>query len=156
MVTIEEQQNREEFRRWLHARAPTKAIAVTITFRRQVTVEEARSAMTKFCRMLNLKAYGSSFKTGRNRLAIIPVQEGGDGASEKRVHYHLHLEVPVGWTTEAWTAAVAEKFKKIEEFGHEHFVVKPVWDSGWLNYCLKSRDKTSFADAIDVQNLWLN
>lgn len=106
--------------------------------------------------MLNLKAFGNSFKSQRNRLAIIPVQEGGESRTDKRIHYHMQVEIPARWTTEAWIYAVVEKIKKIDEFGHEQYDVKPVTSSGWLDYCLKSRDKTSFVDAIDVSNLWLN
>lgn len=105
--------------------------------------------------MLNKKAFGLKFSRGERQLRIIAVREGGSTPREKRLHYHMCIEVPEPWSIDDWMQTAEDRLTRIKAFGIQ-YCIKPVRDDGWLEYILKDRDKKSFADAVDVANLWVN
>ena len=152
---------RQAYCSWLAPRLPERAIAVTVTFKPtraggSVSPDTARDAVRHFSNQMNQKAYGRKFKQRARRLDFIPVMEGGQGVGEKHLHCHIQLEVPDRWSMESWIRTAEYSLRKIRCVGSEQCKVLPVTDSGWQSYMLKARDKTSFADAIDVTNLWVN
>lgn len=146
---------REAYREWLTDLVPEESIAITITFNRKILDEAARQAVRIYCAMLNSKAFGRRYKRRERRLTFIPVREGGTAPQDKHLHYHLLVEVPEGWSTGDWIRLAKEKLKTIECFG-DQCRIRSVWDQGWLEYILKDRDKKSFSDAVDVENLWVS
>lgn len=143
---------------WLKSKACNDAIAVTITFRGATPISfiGAQQAMRIYSRMLNKLALGKRFTRGEAKLTWIAVREGGESVDEKRVHYHLIIEKPQGWSYEGWMRAAKERAAKIDCFSRQQICIKRVRDDGWLDYILKKKDKRSFTDAIDVANLWVN
>lgn len=161
MGTEREEAIREAYCSWLAPHRPERAIAVTITFKpnqsgRPMRIEGLRDTVRHFSNRMNQKAYGRKFKRKERRLDFIPVMEGGHSPFEKHPHYHIQMEVPDGWSTDAWMRLAEEQLRKIRCVGYDQYRVRPVTDDGWQSYILKAQSKKSFADAIDVANLWVN
>lgn len=143
---------------WLESKVCRDAIAITITFcgESSISALDAQKAMHVFSRMLNKEAYGKKFIRGEKKLTWIAVIEGGSGQADKRIHYHLLVERPEGWSYEDWMLIAKDRAGRIACFSKQQLCIKRVHDDGWLDYILKTKDKRSFTDAIDVANLWVN
>lgn len=135
------------------------AVAVTITFKRgangrPISEKAAGDAVRVFGRMIQYAACGNKFKKGQEWITFVAVNEGGRDSGQKHPHVHAFIEVPVGWAVDDWIDVVRKKIEKIECFGSDNCVVKPVVDGGWLRYMFKRSDKECYADALDIISLW--
>ena len=146
---------------WLEQHPMKTAIAVSLTFKpalgeRSLTLDAAHNAVRMYCRMLNSRAYGRAFRKKKKRLAVFPVREGGSGLYDKHIHYHLQVEVPDGWNIADWLDAACEEWKHIRWASRHQNRFREVTDANWLSYELKTRDKPSYADAIDWELVTVN
>jgi len=156
-----ERQIRTAYADWMTTRATGQSVAVTVTFKPLpnggcLSEAAAGEAIRILRRLLNHSAYGNEFKRGRRQLTFFPVREGGVRQQQKRLHYHIQIEVPARWDMERWITEVETVMRRIRVIGHDQCRVTPVIDGGWLSYMLKSRDKASISDAVDVANTWVN
>ncbi|MEG3193181.1 hypothetical protein [Lysobacter sp. D1-1-M9] len=159
MSTFSAENLQAAYLQWLSEPDVEDAVAGTITFKRTfngrpISEKAAADAVRVFGRMLQCHAYGNRFKKGKAWLTFIAVNEGGREPGQKHPHVHFFLEVPEGWSTDGWMEVVRKKIDKIECFGSENCVVKPVVDGGWLDYMFKRSDKNCYADALDIISLW--
>ena len=144
---------------WLSDLGIENAVAGTITFKRSfdgrpISAKAASDAIRVFARMLQSRAFGKRFRKGEDWLNFVATNEGGREPGQKHPHVHFFVEVPEGWSTEAWIDVVKQKISKIECFGADNCVVKTVFDSGWLDYMFKLSDKQCYADAVEIMSLW--
>jgi hypothetical protein len=136
-------------------------VAATLTFRprldgKRLNVREAQLAVRHYLRLLNADCFGKRALRGSAGLAVIPIREGGEGADDKHIHYHLQMAVPAGKATEQWLTEAAATWQKVRWASPDQNVFVEVEDEGWLSYITKFRDKPNFMDAVDVENLRLN
>lgn len=150
---------RAAYLQWMSSLDIENAVAGTLTFKRSfqgrpVSEVTAGDAVRVFARMLQSTAYGNRFKKGKACITFVAVNEGGREPGDKHPHVHFFAEVPEHWSTDSWIDAVVKKIQKIDVFGSENCVVKPVIDSGWCDYMFKLSDKRNYADSVDIMSLW--
>lgn len=149
MTTQRDHDIKEAYVLWMDD-APV-SISATLTFKSKVAGEylnsfAAHEACRIFCRRLNCIAYRNRFKRGEKQLAVFAVREGGEGKGDKRIHYHLRIEIPSGWNARDWIAVAEREWSKLDWAGKENEFATE-YSSGWLWYMLKFRDKPSFVRA---------
>lgn len=118
--------------------------------------ELASKAIRHYLRRLDLVAFGMGAKRRGRRVRAIPVMEGGSRPDDTHIHYHLQLDVPDGWTLDDWKQTAASEWQKVRWASAKQNCFRDVADEGWLEYILKLRDKPSFIDAVDFENLRIN
>ena len=140
---------------WLDSDAP--AIAATLTFRdaaggRRLTRAQAQAAVRVYLRRLDKAAYGAGAKYRGMKVNAVPIVEGGEGLDDKRLHYHLKIEVPEHIPLEDWLRIASREWAEIELAGVQKRF-RNALDADWLAYMLKLRDKPCYTDAVDLLNL---
>lgn len=158
--TYEAERHRQALIEWFTRAAPHRGIALTLTPIEKgaagaTNVLALSDALRVFCRMLQRKAFGRRFDKGDCAIAILPVREGFV-SNGKRIHYHLFVEVPPDRSVDAWSAEVAEVLRRIKLFSSQVYDIRPVRDTGWIDYMLKAADKPSIVDALEVSSMYLS
>ena len=135
--------------------------AVTLTLKQQLEVEvrscRIRIPITKetasqnfghFMNLLNRKVLGKRFSRFGERIRVIPVIEGG---FRKRLHIHAVIDCPRDDLRDSFPTAIREAWSHTR-WGYWQADIQADADLGWIEYISKTRDKPSYADAID----WMN
>lgn len=154
---------------WLRSMVVDESsIAITLNFlpRRKVRVERgvsviglteliAQEAVRHYLRRLDAEAFGKGALRRKQTLHVVAVREGGFESGQKHFHYHLQVQIPPGWSAEEWKRAAADCWQQIDWASPRNNEFRDVFDSGWLLYQLKTRDKADYLSAIDFENMRL-
>lgn len=131
-------------------------IALTVTFkpswqRQLLTDAVAESTIRHFLSRLN-RQFSKRPRNVAHRLKVIAVREGGIGMGNKRLHYHLKIEVPTDLDRQEFCAACLYIWSKLDWASATQNRATACSDKHWIAYILKLRDKADFATAIDINN----
>jgi hypothetical protein len=101
---------------------------------------------------LNQAVYKTAFKRHGKRLKVIPILEK---LTNGRWHYHAAIEPPKHLSAEVFEALIRDCWHKTD-WGYQELLIRPNADRGWVDYMLKTRQKSAletWADSIDWGNL---
>lgn len=132
------------------------SIALTLTFKRRVgtvwlSEDIAQGSVHQFLRRINRVGRGQRLLENPRLLRSLAVREGGVRRNEKRLHYHLQLEVPCTTPASVFAATCCATWRKLDWAGLE-CRTKVGANSGWTSYILKTRTKADYSYAIDLSN----
>jgi hypothetical protein len=130
--------------------------AVTLTMKKRVRDRNADLIVASenfrhFINRLNHKLLGSRAKRYGARLRTVAVIESN---AEGRLHYHAMIDRPYHCSFEMFKDGVTEQWLRTD-FGYREIDIQDAADAGWIDYMLKSRQKTSLLDFIDWNNCHL-
>ena len=108
--------------------------------------------------LLNRAVYGVAFRRYGKRLRVLPVLEKGEvqanalrsreRGTSGRWHIHCAIELPSHVDAVALENLIRDCWAKVE-LGYRRILVRDCADAGWINYMLKSRQKSEFDGFID-------
>jgi hypothetical protein len=130
--------------------------AVSLTLKKRIgsTACDAVVASNNFHhfrRRLECAILGSAAKRHGRRLLMVAVLEiSGD----KRSHYHCIIDRPYYCSFERFSAIVCEQWQRVD-FGYHQINIQDHADTGWTDYIVKQRQKSSLFDSIDWANCYL-
>jgi hypothetical protein len=104
-----------------------------------------------FRRRLESSLLGSAAKRHGRRLLMVAVLEV---SGDQRLHYHCIIDRPYHCSFDRFSSAIREQWSK-SDFGYHQIDIQDHADSGWTDYILKQRQKTSLFDSIDWENCHL-
>jgi hypothetical protein len=141
---------------------------------------ECKRAFQHFMNLLNRAVYGNAFRNCGKRLRVIPVLEQTEtvrdpqettvlhrgryrrafplrrSGTSGRWHFHCAIELPQHIDAITFEKLVEVCWKKVD-WGHRRILVRDGADDGWINYILKSTQKSQFeswADCIVLEALY--
>lgn len=131
-------------------------VAVTLTMKKRVGARVADDIVASqnlrlFRVRLETRVLGRAAKRHGKRLLMVCVLEM---SADHRLHYHCVLERPCHCSFERFRAIIQDQWPKTD-FGYHEVDVQDRSDSGWTDYLLKPRQKTSLLDSIDWTNCHL-
>jgi hypothetical protein len=109
----------------------------------------ASQNLRHFLNVTNQKIFGNAFRRYGSKLQVLPFIEL---SAWHRLHYHLSIEKP-DYIQEHKFSEILENSWLKTNFSRKEIDIKKIHSSGWLLYCLKSKDSTQ---AIDFENLHFN
>jgi hypothetical protein len=104
-----------------------------------------------FRNRLERALFGNAAKRHGKRLKLVAVLET---SADGRLHYHCIIERPAFCSFERFAAIVREQWSRTD-FGYHQTYIKDQADTGWTDYMLKQRQKSSLLDSIDWDNCHL-
>jgi hypothetical protein len=117
-----------------------------------------RRAFRHFMNLLNRAVYGAAFRRHRKRLRVLPVLEKGElrartlrswqRAASGRWHIHCAIELPLHFDAFTFEKLIRRCWTKVE-WGYKRILVRDGANAGWIDYMLKSRQKSEFDGCID-------
>jgi hypothetical protein len=122
---------------------------------RRVAINEdhCRNSFRHFMKLLNRKTYGNAFCRHGKRLQVIPILEKDrDG----RFHYHVAIEPPDHIAPVRFSELVQECWSQTD-WGYRKTEIRFNADQGWVDYMLKSNQKSGFeawSDCIDWNSFY--
>jgi len=75
-------------------------------------------------------------------------------SADNRLHYHCIIDRPYHCSFETFSAIVREQWSKTD-FGYHQVDIQDQADTGWTDYILKQRQKSSLLGSIDWENSFL-
>lgn len=150
-----------QLREWFRERLEGEHLAVTLTFHpppgEKLDESQAQATLRHFLRRLANRVYGSAAKRFGRKLQVVPVLEGGTGPNDKHLHYHLQIEIPLGFEPDRFGRLCIEVWRELDWASQTQNVYRYCTNGeGWTNYILKPRDKADYLSAIDFSNMALN
>ena len=132
------------------------ATAVTLTMRKRVggrVADEivASENLLHFRNRLNQAVLGSRAKRYGAKLLMVAVREM---SADHRLHYHCIIDRPYHCSLERFSHIIREQWSKTD-FGYHQIDIQDQADTGWTDYILKQRQKSSLLDSIDWANCHL-
>jgi hypothetical protein len=125
----------------------------------------SRQAFRHFMNLLNRAAYGAAFRRHGKRLRVLPVLEKGEVRTRAlrswevgtsgRWHIHCAIELPSHLDAVALESLVGGCWAKVE-LGRGRILIRDCASAGWINYMLKSWQKSEFDgffDCIMIESL---
>jgi hypothetical protein len=125
-------------------RAPYEPAAAT----EYLDQQKASRNFRHFMNLLNRRVLGKRFQHHDERVSVIPVIEGG---RTKRLHYHAAIDCPRPDLEGLFPLIIQSTWNRTK-WAYGIIDIQSNADSGWINYISKTRDKPSYADAIDWEN----
>ena len=117
-----------------------------------------RQAFRHFMKLLNRAVFGAAFRRHGKRLRVLPVLEKGEVCSSSlrsgerapfgRWHIHCAIELPEHLTAAGLEKLIRHCWANVE-LGHGRILVRGGANAGWINYMLKSRQKSQFDGFLD-------
>jgi hypothetical protein len=131
----------------------SNAAAVTLTMKKRFMGANndpslASSNLQHFLNRLNHKLLGSRAKRYGEKLPVFAVLERN---ADDRLHYHAIIDRPTHCSFERFRDCVGDAWRSTN-FGYDQIDVQDSATSGWVDYMLKFRQKTSLLDSIDWNN----
>lgn len=136
-------------------------IAVTLTLKQAIPLEDSLSRgyiritpdrasqnLRHFLNVINYKCLGKKASRHGHRIPVFSVLEG---TQEKRLHFHLLMDWPIGSNANEIETMISTNWQKTQ-WGYHQIDVKTQADEGWINYITKMRDKEDFSSSIDWEN----
>jgi hypothetical protein len=128
-------------------------VAVTLTMKKRAGARTADDIVASgnlrlFRIRLETRVLGRAAKVHGNRLRMLCVLEM---SADHRLHYHCIIERPCHCSIERFGAIIRDQWSKTD-FGYHQIDVQDRSDSGWTDYLLKLRQKSSLLDSIDWAN----
>jgi len=119
-----------------------------------VNVDEihCKQAFRHFMNLLNRAVYGNAVRRHGKRLRVIAVVEK---ETSGRWHLHVAIEPPIHMTFEQFAATIRSCWRKTD-WGYDELMVRRGANEGWIEYMLKSRQKSdldAWIDCIDLDTL---
>lgn len=153
------------YREWIgESFLPGRTLALTLNFRQRskgvkLTETIAKETIRRFKHALRRKVFGSR-KASRliddYDLNFVAVYEGKASREDGiALHCHALLEVPAGYSVEAWRTLCEEQWKKLEWSDQTSNRFDDYWSSGFVTYVLKSRTKEDLEKAMDMTTIRL-
>lgn len=158
---------KSDFFEFFEGRRVPHAIAVTLTLKQKVQIDDFRGRFEQrldrinvsentrhFMNRLNQRVFGKGYLRYGNRLSVIPVIEGN---SFIRLHIHMTIEKPNHLSLRQFEILVTECWSKTR-FGYNNIKIKPIHDyEGWINYKLKNKSKgEGLQSSVDWDNVYLH
>ena len=126
---------------------------VNCGWRVAISEHDCSKSFRQFMKLLNLATYGkNAVRRHRKRLRVIPVLEKDQ---DGRFHFHAAIEPPEHIPQERFRRFVEECWSRID-WGYRKTVVRFNADQGWVDYMLKSKQKSgleAWQDCIDWNSL---
>ena len=113
---------------------------------------QCRNAFRHFMKVLNRAVYGNAARRYGKQLRVLPILEKEEYG---RWHFHAAIKSPPHIGPDQFKAIIHKCWSKLD-WGYRVIEVRPNADRGWINYMLKSRQKTEFyawSDCIDWGSL---
>jgi hypothetical protein len=117
-----------------------------------------RRAFQHFMNLLNRATFGSAFRRYGKRLRVLPVLERGEVGARAlrscergisgRWHIHCAIELPSHFDAVALERLIRKCWAKVE-WGCARILVRDRADAGWVNYMLKTNQKSEFDGFLD-------
>lgn len=136
-------------------------IAVTLTLKQAIMLEDGSSRgyiritpdrasqnLRHFLNVINYKCLGKKASRHGHRIPVFSVLEG---TQEKRLHFHLLMDWPLGTDASEIETIISSNWQKTQ-WGYPQIDVKTHADNGWVNYITKMKDKEDFSSSIDWEN----
>jgi hypothetical protein len=153
LITSFSNANREAVERFIKSVQFQNPTAVTLTMKKRAGARGADPIIASenfrhFSNRLNHTVLGSRAKRYGARLTMVVVLEI---SADHRLHFHCIIDKPCHYSVTEFAEIIREQWWKTD-FGYHQVDVQDQPDTGWTEYILKQRQKTSLFDSID----WLN
>jgi hypothetical protein len=113
---------------------------------------QCREAFRHFMKMLNRRTYGkASYRYGK-RINVVPILEK---ETHRRWHIHAAIEPPHHMDAAQFENLIQHCWRKTH-WGYDRITIDQSADHGWINYMLKSSQKSEleyWVDCIDWKSL---
>ena len=136
-------------------------IAVTLTLKQAIPLQEGSSrgyiritpdrASQNLRHFLNVINYQCLGKKASRHGCRIPVFSVLEGTREKRLHFHLLMDWPLGANANEIETMISSNWHKTQ-WGYNQIDVQTNADMGWVDYITKMKDKEDYSSSIDWEN----
>ena len=124
----------------------------------KIDEHQCKRAFRLFMNRLDHAVYGNAVRRHNKRLRVLPVLEKGEVRSRAlrpvergnngRWHIHCAIELPSHFDVIAFEKLINDCWTKVD-WGYDRVLVRKGTDRGWIDYMLKTRQKSKFDTLLD-------